>query len=174
VGPGESLRVDRVFPAGRLIGSVRAGPVFVPGKLHGARRIVCWVRHLATQLAAGPVATAVHGIDESIEFGPVEGAAERLGDLVALCRRGRAERVPFFPRTSFAFASKAQAGGEAALAAARSVWEGNAYNGARGEGEEAYVALAWRGAADPLDAAFAALAVAILGPMIAATREVPA
>jgi exodeoxyribonuclease V gamma subunit len=174
LGESDALPVDHPVATGRLIGSVRAGPVFHPGKLNAARRIISWVRHLAAQLAAGPTSTVVYGLDGSIGFAPVEDAAERLGALVALYRRGRSERVPLFPRASFAYASRAGKDEGAALAAARSEWEGNAFGGAAGERDDAYVALAWRGVADPLDAAFRTLAVDMLGPMVVSARKGPA
>ena len=174
LGEASPLILDRALATGRLIGAVRPGPVFHPGSLNPGRRIALWVHHLAVQLAAGPAATVVHGLVESLDFAPVDDAAELLGVLVALYRRGQSERVPLFPRTSFAYASKAGKDEATALASARSEWEGNEFREVAGERDDVYVALAWRGVAEPLDEAFRALAVDILGPMIAATGKVPA
>lgn len=73
----------------------------------GRHRIDPWVRHLALQVAEGPVRTThVYGIDdEDDRIGPVfslgpipaDQARELLGGLVSLYRLGHAQPLPFHP-----------------------------------------------------------------------------
>jgi exodeoxyribonuclease V gamma subunit len=170
-GEPETIIIDREIGSERLVGGVRVGPVFYPGKLNARRRIALWVRHLAAQLAGGPHETAVHGLDTSVVFVPVHEAEMRLTELLALYRRGQSTLVPFFPKTSLAYAERAAEDEEAALRDARRAWEGDDYGKVRAERDEDYAALAWRGIGDPLDDSFRSLAVEILGPMIAATQK---
>ncbi|MFN7750650.1 MAG: hypothetical protein ACK5TE_00080 [Pseudomonadota bacterium] len=109
-----------------------------------------------------------------------EYARERLADLVRLYARGLREPVPFFPKSAFAYAkAAAKAGGlypdtvkKAGRNAAFDKWKGNSYGSkpTKGEREDAWLRVAFRGHPDPvIDVRdeFANLARRVLGPMLA-------
>jgi exodeoxyribonuclease V gamma subunit len=88
----------------------------------------------------------------------------RLADLYW---RGFSRILPLLPNASYAYATAYHEKGDrnAALAAARKVWDENEYTG-RGEETDPYHRLAFRGG-DPLDREFAALAEEVFAPLLA-------
>ncbi len=168
------VRLDLAFGGKRLTGSVQGRETYAAVKLRAPRRLAAWVRHLAFNAAGGPCETAFHGLDGTLRFAPVADANAQLAALVALHARALCEAVPFFPLASHAYAEcHARKGTGAARGAAWDEWWGSEFNGS-GERHDAYFALAFRHVEDPLDDAFAALALDICAPMLAAATEQPA
>jgi len=170
----EAITVDLAIGARRVVGSVRGGDAFEPARLNAGRRLGAWVRHVVVNAAAGPQATALHAVDGSLVFRALdpEAAMARLAALVALHHRALCEPLPFFPRSSLAYAECLHKGkaAQAALADARKCWHPEGSQ-ARGEDEDAYFALAFRHLDSPLDEAFAQLAEAVCMPMLQATDD---
>lgn len=139
---------------------------------YGARRagdlLAAWLSHLtlcAYVSSKAPAAADITprtlwlGDDDSFAFKPVADAATLLGHWVALYRLGQTRPLPFFARTGWTYASN---GTPKDVAAA---WEGSRF--ARGDCDDAYTQLVWRGVPNPLDASFAVLARVTYGPLMA-------
>ena len=172
----DPITADLAVGGCRVVGTVRGGAAFEPAKLNAARRLGAWVRHLAVNAAAGPHATALYAIDDALAFCALdrEAATAQLAALVALHRRALCEPLPFFPKSSLAFAECLQKGKppQAALAEARKCWHSE--NGqSRGEDQDPYFALAFRHLDSPLDDAFARVAVEVCTPMLQAMEAAP-
>ena len=140
------------------------------GKLRPRDRIGLWVRHLALNAAApAAVGRASRLLAEDAEFAlaPVGDARAHLARLVVLYRAGQLDPLPFYPAAAYAYARAVGRGAGRAEAQreAERAWEGR--DQAPGDGADPHVALAMRGR-EPLGAAFAVLAVELLGPMIEA------
>ena len=117
-----------------------------------------WIRHLALGADRRRCWLAR---DQAPRWRPVDNAAERLAELQALYRRGQQAPLPFYPRTSWAWASSG--GSDSAV---RAAWA-PAHDGAWGESQDRAIRLALRGRrGDPLDARFRELAEAVFGPLI--------
>lgn len=135
IGDGETTRLDLRL---ELAGGTLTGRL----DLHGDRVVTCrpaktkgpdmvrlWVRHLAAT-AAGIDARSMHiGVGDGFEAPGTGDARTRLSDLLALYARGMRAPLPFFPRTSLAFAEARFTGRNpkdrsAAMTAAMKQWEG--------------------------------------------------
>lgn len=132
-----------------------------------------WIRHLALNAAEGPHPrqSVVAGTDKVWKFLPVENAAAHLARLLTLYWEGLQQPLPFFPRSSMAFAEQRRERGkplETALAAARKSWVG--YNGS-GEGEDIYYQRCI-GDGDPFDEAFQKIALAVFAPLFDHRQEI--
>ena len=172
----DPITADLAVGGCRVVGTVRGGAAFEPAKLNAARRLGAWVRLLAVNAASGPHATALYAIDDALAFCALdrEAATAQLAALVALHRRALCEPLPFFPKSSLAFAECLQKGKppQAALAEARKCWHSE--NGqSRGEDQDPYFALAFRHLDSPLDDAFARVAVEVCTPMLQAMEAAP-
>lgn len=122
---------------------------FTPSRLRGKSLLSLWVEHLALcaagQLDAGEC-SALHCSDASrvFEVLSAEQARALLTDYVALYLEGLQRPLPLFPRASYRLCS------EGAARAAQD-WEGNDFT-QKGDSEDPYVQLAWRGCAgSPID-----------------------
>jgi exodeoxyribonuclease V gamma subunit len=160
-------------------------------------RVRAWVMHLCLSALAPEDAqarTILHLAGERIVLPPLASASVArtgLARLVALYREGSCEPLPFYPRSSMAYASafaKAMAGkkksgvavdppGNAdkhhaakAMVEARKAWLGSDWNkAAQGESASLSLQIALRGETHPLDARFRAIALELLGPMTTST-----
>ena len=93
-----------------------------------------------------------------------------LEALLELYWRGLQTPLPFFPESALEFAAKQDAKGAPPLERARAIWRGNVR--AKAEGADAAFQLCFGGAeANPLDAEFEQLALAIYAPMLDAKEE---
>jgi exodeoxyribonuclease V gamma subunit len=139
------------------------------GRLRTQDLLDIWLHHLALNVLrpTGVLrATQVIGLHERRAFAPVADAAALLDDLVDLHGAGGSEPLPLFPESSHAFVAARRSGKGGEIARARSAWVGSDHH--RGEGDDAYMALAFRGA-DPIsDPRFAALAERVFGPLLEA------
>ena len=89
---------------------------------------------------------------------PVDDAATLLGQWVALYRLGQTRPLPFFARSAWKLASTGKPG------EAESAWLGSAF--ARGDADDPYTRLIWRGVDDPLASPFDLLANTVFGPVV--------
>jgi exodeoxyribonuclease V gamma subunit len=158
------------------------------GKRRPVDLLAAWIRHLAL-LGDGvdgyPRETLLIAKDKTTLLREPDNAAEILNELLDNYWRGLREPLPLLPASSCAYAesllasqSKGKLSPEqlrttartTALAKAESEYRGG-YN-KRAEGEDAYIAFAWRGA-NPLDHPdFEPLAETIFGAVLASCEEV--
>ena len=138
-----------------------------PAKTKGPDMLRLWVRHLAAT-AAGVEARSRH-IGTGDGFAAPEAADPRaiLTDLLALYARGMRAPLPFFPRTSLAFAKARFTGRKPkdraeALAAAMRQWEGG-FN-ITAEKDDPHLAFLFRDAGPDWDE-FAEVAERIYAPL---------
>jgi exodeoxyribonuclease V gamma subunit len=155
---GRRLRgwLDGLTGAGLLVHRV--------GKTRPEDLLGLWIRHLALNLAQPidiPCRSTLVTEDETLHLDRVEDAHDRLLDLVSLFDQGQHEPLPFFPRTSMAFA-------RGAWDKALGIWNGN--QGQAGEGQEPAYRTCFRGQ-EPLGPGFMALAERVFGPLLAALGE---
>ena len=111
----------------------------------------------------------------TLRFAPVEDAPARLAELLRLFARGLCAPLPLFPESSWEFAQRKDGAKSARtdpLQAARKVWHGGG-DYRRGECEDRWFQLAFRGVEDPLDAEFERLALAVARPIFKSMEESP-
>ncbi|HYR02016.1 MAG TPA: hypothetical protein VES58_01630, partial [Syntrophobacteria bacterium] len=106
------------------------------------------------------------------EYSPVENGAGLLVGLLERYREGLQRPLPFFPRSSWAYArlvlERGSPEGEA-LGKVSETWAGDDYR--RGEREDPYYHLCFRDT-DPLDDEFRRLAIDLFEPLLAHQKEV--
>jgi len=140
-------------------------------KLKGKDFVRIWIEHLVRNLTeAGPALLFGKEGEEvaSYAFPPVNQAREILSDLLAAYWRGLSEPLRLFPRSSWTFADKMFSGKkkERARFLAQTEWRGNENDpNSRGEREDAYIKLAFRNTADPLDEEWETISLGVLGPI---------
>ena len=174
-----SGQVDGLYPG---LGLLR----WRAGKLRGEDRLRLWLAHLArwavadAQPTEAPEPSVMHTREATFVLSnPLEQGEARawLAELAALYWEGVHRPLPIFRKASFAFAERwddedavAQA---RARTAAHSVWTGNDFNAARGDGDDPYVQLVLRNATgDPIaEPTFERLALALYRPLLAAGEE---
>lgn len=134
-------------------------------KDHDRLRAAC--AHLAWnawRAAQGLVPGTTHVItrDEPLVLAPCADAPQRLARLMDGMRLGQQAPLPFFCATSRIGARMREKPLEEILhqSALRTAWQGNDYSDIPGEGDDAAVALAWRGR-EALDATWLAWACAV-------------
>ena len=168
------LRIGDLRLVGR-IGDIRSTGLvrYRCAKLKARDRIRLWIEHLALNglgVEGYPAESLALGKDGEIRLAPVPRWRELLAELLATCRQGMREPLPFFPSASFSYADKLRnpktEGG--AMRAAQREWHGS--EGFPGEKGDASYRLCF-GDADPLDERFRSLAVAIWGPVFEHTEK---
>lgn len=170
--------MDGLWPAGRIAHTF--------GRLNERLKLAFWIHHLVLNClkeTACPRYSVMIGRGSSgaerYTLAPVaDQAADLLSDLVALYRLGLSRPLPFFPVTSYAYASawmKGPEGGDplSAMSSALKKWRG-APQGHPGEGEGLGIQRVF-GDRDPLtmnasspEVSFHGLALRICAPMIGA------
>jgi len=142
--------------------------------LDGRGLLAAWIEHLALCLASeqGVVAarphTALHRVDGCWTLRPVADPAEQLSTLIRLYAQGQREPLPLPAWATWAFVQKLRENKPeaACLTAARNAWRGTPSPPIRGEADDPAWRLALRGAPEPIDAAFAAIATAVFAPIL--------
>jgi len=138
-----------------------------------------WITHLALGLADSPRSSMLVGLRAegeatwvAWECSPVENGIELLVGLLERYREGLQKPLPFFPRSSWAYArlvlERGSPEGEA-LRKGQETWAGDDYR--RGEREDPYYHLCFRDT-DPLDDEFRRLAIDLFEPLLAHQKEV--
>ncbi|WP_353191272.1 exodeoxyribonuclease V subunit gamma [Pandoraea pnomenusa] len=153
---------------GRLAPVSRYGLVMYRyGSMRPSDLLAAWVAHLALcahlqqpSNAGMDVAarTLWYGESETFALRPVDDAATLLGQWVALYRLGQTRPLPFFARSAWKLASTGK------LSEAESAWQGSAFS--RGDADDPYSRLIWRGVENPLAPPFDLLANAVFGPVV--------
>ncbi len=187
--PVEHVAVDLEIGGFRLTGSLDVSPS--SGLAHRRfaslktkDRLNGWIRHLVMNAACAVPPEAAQSVIiglsgqaakarwTGVRFGPVSGAEAALLDLLLLYREGLRRPLPFFPDTSWAYARAAHSGdsnGQTAALKARQAWEGSRFS--RGEREDPYMNLCFRGL-DPIGTeAFCRTSLEILAPIITSERK---
>ncbi len=183
-GPGQPFPVDITVGDFRLRGRIEAvyGERLVHHRYASARpqdHLRLWILHLALGLAGPPRTSMLTGLrpeGEAVwvawEYGPVRESGEILAALLARYWEGLRRPLPFFPRSSWAYAQlllQKERPEEEALRRASETWAGDDYR--RGEREDPYYDLCFRDA-DPLEEEFRSLATELLGPLMAHQKEI--
>ena len=128
-----------------------------------------WIEHLALNAVKHD-----HGADRrlrwlsrdgSFELAPIDDAFEQLQNLLRLYRQGLRTPLHFFPRSAWAFVSKAMS-----FEAAEAVWYPDRFTGL-GESLDPAYELALRGEVEVIDEAFASNAKVVLSPLLAALHD---
>jgi exodeoxyribonuclease V gamma subunit len=133
-------------------------------------QLSAWIDHLAWNAAVGetePAQTIFVGKDGSLCFSVPEDSTQFLAQLLEFYWAGLKGPLPFFPRSSFAYAEAIgrQRDPEAALREARKEWEAQPFRAVPAEEEDLYNKLAF-GDGNPLDEVFETLAKAVLEPLL--------
>ncbi len=145
---------------------------FIVGKLNAAQRIELWLSHLIL-CAARPAGIACHSAcyddaGSTLLHDEID-AAGLLTPWLARWRQGQAQPLPFFGRTSWAYAealAKNPENQEKALSAAWQKWEPNFILGdGMAQKDEPAIALAFRHQSPLDDPLFAQLAQTLLLPL---------
>lgn len=141
-----------------------------------------WLRHLMLCLVAPEGVTLrslLHTPKQTLTFQAIDDPEHELAKLLNAYWQGLSAPLPFFPKTSYAYARglhdpPARLGGDPeairlnALRQARSIWEGSEFQS--GECLNAYYQTVYRGS-DPLNESFEALAVELISPMLASMTK---
>ncbi|MEA3209281.1 MAG: exodeoxyribonuclease gamma subunit [Chthoniobacter sp.] len=147
-----------------------------PAPLKGKDVLRAWVWHLALQLTSdGPRETLLFALDATWRFHALDNARDLLGDLLALRADGLRQPLPLFPSTSMEFARRKLEPRKREktnpLAGARTKWVGSDRHPGPAERDDSWFQLCFP--ADPLDAAWQALAERVFAPIFAAREELP-
>ncbi|NTV03211.1 MAG: exodeoxyribonuclease V subunit gamma [Chlorobiaceae bacterium] len=151
-------RLEHLLPSGQLL--------YRCAKMREKDRLRSWILHLVLNATDGtrPGGTLLVMLDRSIRYRPAEHAAARLEDLLSFYRQGLAEPLPFFPRSSLAWAEKAEKTDLERYASAEAAWR-EGYGGREGEGADPAFRRCF-GPEPPFDARFGTIADALLRPML--------
>ncbi|WP_300456025.1 exodeoxyribonuclease V subunit gamma [Accumulibacter sp.] len=159
----------------RLAGSLgdlrRAGLVrYRYDELQPADYLAGWIAHLflcAAAPAAADRRTVWYARDANYGLRPCDpdSARAQLGELLRLYRLGLSAPMHFFPKSSWAYATKG-------ASAARQRWSG-ARDASWGESADPAYRLALRGVDAPLDEDFERCASAVFGPLLDHLEESP-
>ncbi len=139
-----------------------------PAKIKPAAQFRLWIEHLALQLAGLPETKTSWLIaeDEIWKFNEVPHAKNILQQLLEIYFLGLTKPLPFFPASSFAFASPK--GKKSPAERAAQEWEADEDSDfSNGESQDAYFNLCFRNTANPLDEEFERLAKIIVEPLLA-------
>jgi exodeoxyribonuclease V gamma subunit len=180
----EPLPLDLTLGAFRVTGRIsgRFGNRLVQQRYARVRpqdHLRAWITHLALGLADSPRSTMVVGLRTegeatwvAWEYGPAENGAKVLVGLLERYWQGMQRPLPFFPRSSWAYArpvlERGSPEGEA-LRKASETWAGDDFR--PGEREDPYYRLCFRDT-DPLDDEFQRLALDLFEPLFSHRKEV--
>ncbi|MCF2860405.1 exodeoxyribonuclease V subunit gamma [Pseudoalteromonas sp. SMS1] len=136
-----------------------------PASIKAKDKIRAFICHLLANLVVSPMPTIVIGLDEQVTFEPLDTqSAERLlREWIEFYKLINTRPIPFFPATSYAYASTDD------LGKAQTKFAGGQYIGL-GESEDPYVALNFN-SLEPCLEEFMSLSKSMLGPMIALEQE---
>ena len=136
-------------------------------KIKPALHLRLWIEHLALQLAGLPETKTSWLIteDEVWKFNEVPDAKIILQQLLEIYFIGLTQPLPFFPASSFAFASPK--GKKSPAERAAQEWEADEDSDfGKGESQDPYFNLCFRNTANPLDVEFETLAKNIIEPLL--------
>jgi len=133
--------------------------------MKGKDRLALWLEHLLLNIAKAdgyPLQSMMIANDTTLEFPPLEHAAEILSDLLYLYSQGMKRPLRFFPETSWLLLQEGQQKAEAC-------WHGNQRLGIPGECGNQAAAFCF-GGEEPWGEELGALAERIYGPLRAAMK----
>lgn len=146
--------------------------VLKPAKQANAKDLLrLWIALLAVNAGEGQSLSGgwVVARGEVREFAAPPEAAAELKRLLELYWQGLREPLPFFPKTSLAYAERrhgrAEDKRESALGAAAKVWEPASEKAGPGESEDEWISQCF-GHAEPFDARFEEVALRVFGPLL--------
>lgn len=155
--------------------------------LHGIRPRVLfalWLRHLVLCLLKPPgvvLQSRLIGADKTVQFTEVDHPERELAKLLGYYWQGLRFPLPFFVKSSYAYAVERQAGKDShiALKAAHKIWDEPTFRNGdfHGESENAYYRAAYRNQTEdsldaaPLDARFEEIALELLETMLSAMKD---
>lgn len=189
--PREPIEVTLAVSGFSLRGRVRSiyGERFLHyryAKIKPRDQIRAWIYHLVLNSIPGgghPRTSLIAGLDSKRgqelqwavwEYPPVSNSDEILGTLLRRYWKGLCLPLPFFPLSSWQYASMKLARGkdpEEAVAHARKQWTGSRFQ--RGECQDLYYQLCF-GGADPFGEEFQRIAEEVFGPILDIQRELKA
>ena len=189
--PREPIEVTLAVSGFSLRGRVRSiyGERFLHyryAKIKPRDQIRAWIYHLVLNSIPGgghPRTSLIAGLDSKRgqelqwavwEYPPVSNSDEILGILLRRYWKGLCLPLPFFPLSSWQYASMKLAKGkdpEEAVAHARKQWTGSRFQ--RGECQDLYYQLCF-GGADPFGEEFQRIAEEVFGPILDIQRELKA
>lgn len=142
-------------------------------KLKAKDRLRAWLEHLVLNAAASagyPRRTILFASDATVTYEPLADAAADLARLGELYRRGLSAPLRFFPESSLEYARKQREPKKAdkALGDARKKWHGSESH--PGEAQNPAFRRCF-GPGEPLDDDFAAVALAVYGPLLDCQTE---
>jgi exodeoxyribonuclease V gamma subunit len=167
--PLPPMMIDRVIGDwtlnGRIDGLNEMGlACYRPAVLQPKDMLKIWILHLALNFSNRSSSVLI-GKESMQVYRPVEDSSVLLMDLLALYWQGLREPLRFFPRSSHAFAKETiePEGKRGPRTLAESEW--------KVEKENAYIGLAFRNVAEPLDQDWQELALKVFGPLLKARTE---
>jgi exodeoxyribonuclease V gamma subunit len=178
-GPLGPLQLETQVAGIRVVG--RLTNRFAPGlvqyrftKIKARDLLKLWLSHLVYNRCApdgSDKRSLLLGKDEGFTFDPLPHDDNYLEGLILIFEKGLVKPVHFFPETSLAFARaiiERNSSQEAAMGAARRVWQGDGEYWA-GESDNAYYRRCFEGQ-DPLDNEFREFALTVFEPLFALRR----
>ncbi len=146
-------------------------------KLKAKDFVRIWVEHLVRNLTEQKPALLFGQEGYEIagyEFPPTSNAREILSKLLGLYWRGLREPLRLFPRTSWKFVEKINAGKTKGSARymAHTEWEGKRNDpNSRGEYKDLYIQLAFRNTADVLDEEWERISLLVFEPIFSSRKR---
>lgn len=127
-----------------------------------------WIDHVVLNCARKPKypqGSIFVRIGSAWFFNPIDDAGAELKKLLSYYFKGMTEPLRFFPQASFKYAERCARGrgDNEAIQSARIDWEGSDFS--RGERDDPHYKLCF-GHIDPLDDAFASIALDVFAPLI--------
>jgi exodeoxyribonuclease V gamma subunit len=157
------------------VGLVHYRAAKVDPKKKGEAHLKLWIEHLLLQITGweGPKQSYLIGEDGTWQFQPVANAADLLQALLDLYFKGLAAPLPFFPKSSFAYAiGPGPRTTKSAEDLAWEAWEGDPDDEfGQGDLEDPYFNLCFRNHPDPLGEEFQQLASAVVRPLLNSQKE---
>ncbi|AAM72301.1 MAG TPA: exodeoxyribonuclease V subunit gamma [Chlorobaculum sp.] len=151
-------KLDHLLPTGQLL--------YRCARMRAQDRLRAWLLHLAYHAVENGATqeTCIITLDRSIRYRPVDDTTKRLETLLDLYREGITEPLPFFPRTSLAWAEKAEKPEADRRKAALGQWL-DGFGGIEGEGNDPAIRRCF-GQEPPFGDRFKSIADKLLLPMI--------
>ncbi len=174
--PDVDIDIDEFRLMGRIEGIWSGGLLrYRCASIKAKDYLAVWVEHLALNCLAQegyPAMSLLIGSDYQYRFHPVPDSRKILKKLLQIYWRGMQIPLPFFPKTSLAYAEKFLDTGDVlkALYSAGKSWEGNDFS--MGEAEDPYLQLCFGKVENLLGEDFQALALEIFEPLLSYREKV--
>ena len=173
------FEISKFHIRGRIREVSEAGYVHIRfARLRAKDLLTSWIHHLVCCHAA-PAGYQRNSFlickDSAVQFDRVADSERILQDLLGLFHQGLVQPIHFFPESSYEYAAhllRKAVSEQAALNSARRKWKGSEFaKHAKGEAEDPYYDLCFR-RSEPLDEAFAEIAMRVFSPLLAHCKEI--